>query len=84
MTVQWCDPPPMNCRANGWHMRLYPVMARPGYWALVRELNEQAARTAIRDLRRGRLQTPPGCWEFRVGRTGSGFGVWAKYIGPEA
>lgn len=83
MTVQWCDPP--VGRVDGWPRRLAPVMERPGMWALVSEYRvEASARGAVRDLRIGRLHSPPGSWEFRSSRTGELYGVWAKYVGPNA
>jgi hypothetical protein len=85
--IAWCDPPTARPgRRPLWPELLAPVMKYPGEWALVRRWQHaHQAQEARKDLRRGRLRTLPGRWEYRTGRVGGTdeYGLWARYLGPE-
>ncbi len=67
-----------------WNDRLRPLMAEPGRWARVRDYGTWAgAAVPASRLRTGKINRPPGDWEF-AGRTmGDGvFALFARYLGP--
>lgn len=88
-TVEWCDPPELgfagqNTKAGKWIRILEPLMERPGQWARVHVYEKSSqSRNTVSHLKRGIRLMPPGRWEFVSRQIDEGFGVWAKYLGPE-
>lgn len=85
--IVWENPPASHRQGEmDWRERLLPLMARPGDWARVHEMNRHSAWTLVSQLRRGIKNRPEGRWEF-LARTNqndkSKAYIYARYLGPE-
>lgn len=82
----WSDPPPRQSRqGESWLLRLRPLLAHPGRWAELKTFKTvQAVYATTNHLRRGRLDRPPGRWEFASRTMFDGrFVLFGRYLGPE-
>jgi hypothetical protein len=66
-----------------WVARLEPLMDRPMEWARVATRpTRMGAAGAVNALKHGRLEAPPGKWEFAARTVDGEHRVYARYMGP--
>lgn len=59
------DPPHLSNGRGSWVERLLPAMDEPGTWFVVHTSDaKKGAESVAYALRKGRLKSPPGRWEF--------------------